>query len=249
MDYFIIAKNGYKNIELLSEGIIKEELDRDIDFTIVNGNTWSSIKDKYDIEIPSNDIYNIKIYFLCKSDSCVCKNTHNNNLVNHSLCSLISTDVKKNLNIKNIEVFGVEKIYTSILSLFINPTISKELFKENFIVKLNNREIVDSIKSFRSLFSNNQLLDDNSRKSIELSVELKEDFNLLIDNNSNSLIVSNMKFDHIIGLKNIENTCYMNSSLQCLFNCLELSKLLVNSKFNNNKYKNFVKVYRTNLIR
>ena len=54
------------------------------------------------------------------------------------------------------------------------------------------------------------------------------------NNNLNNKLVIQLTYPHLIGLQNIGQTCYMNSTIQCLSNISELSDYLINNYNNYN---------------
>lgn len=121
--FFVITLHSSKrNSDLLdSEGKLRMDARRNIDYSIIPEHMWLECKDMYDKEIQIGDAYNVSISFSY------------NGITNKSVC-----------------VHGIEKIFDVIQTIFVNKTFSIDSFKQMFVVKCNGR-IVDPMVNFEDL--------------------------------------------------------------------------------------------------
>lgn len=118
--FFVVSlHSSKKNAELLdSNGNLRIDVRRNIDYSIVPFTIWKEYEPDYDIEIPISNAYNVFISFSCNGMAC-----------------------------KNMCVHGIEKVFDVIQTLFVNKTFTIDSFNKMFIVKWNLK-IIDPMVNF-----------------------------------------------------------------------------------------------------
>lgn len=118
--FFVVTlHSSKKNAELLdSNGNLRMDVRRNIDYSIVPSTIWKEYESDYDIEIPISNVYNVFISFSCNG-----------------------------MAYKNMCVHGIEKVFDVVQTLFVNKTFTIDSFNRMFIVKWNSG-IIDPMVNF-----------------------------------------------------------------------------------------------------
>lgn len=118
--FFVVTlHSSKKNKELLdSNGNLRMDVRRNIDYSIVPSSIWEEYQSAYDIEIPISNVYNVFISFSCNG-----------------------------MAYKNMCVHGIEKVFDVIQTLFVNKTFTIDSFNRMFIVKWDSN-IIDPMVNF-----------------------------------------------------------------------------------------------------
>ena len=110
----------------------------------------------------------------------------------------------------------------------------------------NNNIGGDINKNMNNIINNNNFQFYNKNKKDFLIERNEDNLNGEILQKQNSII--EVDYPHLVGLKNIGQTCYMNSTLQCLSNISELSDYLINNFYHYNSNSHPLTTAYTNLL-
>ncbi|KAM0680591.1 Ubiquitin carboxyl-terminal hydrolase 15 [Glugoides intestinalis] len=272
-NFFVVTLHSSKQNETLLDknGILRDDIRRNIDYSIVPSTVWEECKSNYDIEIQIKDVYNVFISFSCNG-----------------------------LSYKNIYVHGVEKVFDVIQTLFVNKAFTIESFNQMFVVRCDVKTIDPMVnfnhfdntkkdivliverrtkradeqlrvsetskiyeheiyrlyeKSIHQPFQGNQYYKavDGSDSDIQKSLNFyrsiyTQHFGSKMNVGKAASVTELDKYDwnaekHLIykeidvlnkfknercaGIVNIGNSCYMNTSIQCLNNCTLFSNFFI----------------------
>ena len=133
------------------------------------------------------------------------------------------------------------------------PSIPQNNFNR-FIA--NNNNIMNQIQFPLQNLNNNMpfILMNNNMPNNNMNINNQAlGFNNNQNNSNNNIIqkqnsVIQINYPHLIGLQNIGQTCYMNSTLQCLSNISELSDFLINNFYSFDSNSQPLSTAYTNLL-
>ncbi|ORD94358.1 UBP15 [Enterospora canceri] len=236
MFYFIATKKYDKqNRALLKETNgrsntrIKDNLMRDVDYVVFTPEEWAQIKGEYDIEIKMDKIYHCTIELRGFTEICL-NNIRKDELTTDINNNTSQTNGAEQVLSKTIVIYGIETVYEAVLKVFMNPSTKMDKFNREYKVELGQTEI--DIKSrFDDLAANYGNFEGD--RCI-----------LIVHKRSNTTNTMVVNTNAVTGIPNLGNTCFMNSSIQCLLNCDELNTAILKTKPNENRYKKVVEEYK-----
>ena len=129
----------------------------------------------------------------------------------------------------NVTDFSCVFLYcTSLISL---PDLSKWNI-DNVLVMNGIFEGCISLISFPDFHEKNSvMINDEAIPNCKMLLDINNIMvnNLILTNDLNQYLYTKLQFPHISGLQNLEQNCYINSTIQCLSNISELSYYLLNT--------------------
>ena len=221
-DYILYLHNGNGAIIIENEIYIFETLENDVNqrkyfLKIQNPNLF--------LEDMINGHFELDDINLTKLKSNAINNENQNNNINNNII-MNENNINQNENIK----FNKNQMNAYEQEQNIQNSVNPNIFNNNII---NNFDNYNNINNY------NNPINNNIYNSYNLNFQNNIYNNNLINNNNNNqnnnLINLNNniipqqqitldKFKSTIGLANIGATCYINSIIQCLAHCIELSE-------------------------
>ena len=219
-DYILYLQNGNGAIIIENEIYIFETLENDVNqrkffLKIQNPNLF--------LEDMINGHFELDDINLTKLKSNAINNENQNNNINNNII-MNENNINQNENIQ----FNKNQMNAYEQEQNIQNSVNPNIFNNNII---NNFDNYNNINNY------NNPINNNIYNSYNLNFQNNIYNNNLINNNNqnNNLINLNNniipqqqitldKFKSTIGLANIGATCYINSIIQCLAHCIELSE-------------------------
>ena len=221
-DYILYLHNGNGAIIIENEIYIFETLENDVNqrkyfLKIENPNLF--LEDMINGHFELDDINLTKL----KSNA-INNENQNNNINNNIIMNENNINQNENIQFNKNQMNGYEQVQS--IQNSVNPNIFNNNIINNFdnynnnINNYNNpinNNIYNSYNlNFQNNIYNNNLINNNNNQN-----------NNLINLNNNIISQQQItldKFKATIGLANIGATCYINSIIQCLAHCIELSE-------------------------
>ena len=221
-DYILYLHNGNGAIIIENEIYIFETLENDVNqrkyfLKIQNPNLF--LEDMINGHFELDDINLTKL----KSNAINNENQNNNNN-NNIIMNENNINQNENIQFNKNQMNGYEQVQS--IQNSVNPNIF-------------NNNIINNFDNYNNINNYNNPINNNIYNSYNLNFQNNIYNNNLINNNNNNqnnnLINLNNniipqqqitldKFKATIGLANIGATCYINSIIQCLAHCIELSE-------------------------
>ena len=236
-------KNYFEELKNLSYDIVEEItsslhiLEEEEEKNNMNKNYNTCVKIKYEsFDKFFNELDNIKNNYKNKLEKIKNKYKKNEELIKQEKekYKKIKDDIKQkydaDLNEINIEYKNeIEKRQKEIEKIKDNYEnqikIGKIIFnsykecKFNYFNAKNMYNLITNYYKNKNIYENIIIKYLNNRNDKDLSLLIKQKaettFENFIDNNKNIYILKNIKFPPLIGLKNVNSFCFMNSILQC----------------------------------
>jgi len=220
-DYILYLHNGNGAIIIENEIYIFETLENDVNqrkyfLKIENPNLF--LEDMINGHFELDDINLTKL----KSNA-INNENQNNNINNNIIINENNINQNENIQFKKNQMNAYEQeqnIQNSVNPNIFNNNIINNFDNYNNINNYNNpinNNIYNSYNlNFQNNIYNNNLINNNNNQN-----------NNLINLNNNIIPQQQItldKFKSTIGLANIGATCYINSIIQCLAHCIELSE-------------------------
>ena len=219
-DYILYLHNGNGAIIIENEIYIFETLENDVNqrkyfLKIENPNLF--LEDMINGHFELDDINLTKL----KSNA-INNENQNNNINNNIIMNENNINQNENIQFNKNQMNGYEQVQS--IQNSVNPNIF-------------NNNIINNFDNYNNINNYNNPINNNIYNSYNLNFQNNIYNNNLINNNNqnNNLINQNNniipqqqitldKFKTTIGLANIGATCYINSIIQCLAHCIELSE-------------------------
>ena len=221
-DYILYLHNGNGAIIIENEIYIFETLENDVNqrkyfLKIQNPNLF--LEDMINGHFELDDINLTKL----KSNA-INNENQNNNINNNIIINENNINQNENIQFNKNQMNGYEQVQS--IQNSVNPNIF-------------NNNIINNFDNYNNINNYNNPINNNIYNSYNLNFQNNIYNNNLINNNNNNqnnnLINLNNniipqqqitldKFKSTIGLANIGATCYINSIIQCLAHCIELSE-------------------------
>ena len=221
-DYILYLHNGNGAIIIENEIYIFETLENDVNqrkyfLKIENPNLF--LEDMINGHFELDDINLTKL----KSNA-INNENQNNNINNNIIINENNINQNENIQFNKNQMNGYEQVQN--IQNSVNPNIF-------------NNNIINNFDNYNNINNYNNPINNNIYNSYNLNFQNNIYNNNLINNNNNNqnnnLINLNNniipqqqitldKFKSTIGLANIGATCYINSIIQCLAHCIELSE-------------------------
>ena len=221
-DYILYLHNGNGAIIIENEIYIFETLENDVNqrkyfLKIENPNLF--LEDMINGHFELDDINLTKL----KSNA-INNENQNNNINNNIIMNENNINQNENIQFNKNQMNGYEQVQS--IQNSVNPNIF-------------NNNIINNFDNYNNINNYNNPINNNIYNSYNLNFQNNIYNNNLINNNNNNqnnnLINLNNniipqqqitldKFKSTIGLANIGATCYINSIIQCLAHCIELSE-------------------------
>ena len=221
-DYILYLHNSNGAIIIENEIYIFETLENDVNqrkyfLKIENPNLF--LEDMINGHFELDDINLTKL----KSNA-INNENQNNNINNNIIMNENNINQNENIQFNKNQMNGYEKVQS--IQNSVNPNIF-------------NNNIINNFDNYNNINNYNNPINNNIYNSYNLNFQNNIYNNNLINNNNNNqnnnLINLNNniipqqqitldKFKSTIGLANIGATCYINSTIQCLAHCIELSE-------------------------
>ena len=221
-DYILYLHNGNGAINIENEIYIFETLENDVNqrkyfLKIQNPNLF--LEDMINGHFELDDINLTKL----KSNA-INNENQNNNINNNIIMNENNINQNENIQFNKNQMNGYEQVQS--IQNSVNPNIF-------------NNNIINNFDNYNNINNYNNPINNNIYNSYNLNFQNNIYNNNLINNNNNNqnnnLINLNNniipqqqitldKFKSTIGLANIGATCYINSIIQCLAHCIELSE-------------------------
>ena len=221
-DYILYLQNGNGAIIIENEIYIFETLENDVNqrkyfLKIENPNLF--LEDMINGHFELDDINLTKL----KSNA-INNENQNNNINNNIIMNENNINQNENIQFNKNQMNGYEQVQS--IQNSVNPNIF-------------NNNIINNFDNYNNINNYNNPINNNIYNSYNLNFQNNIYNNNLINNNNNNqnnnLINLNNniipqqqitldKFKSTIGLANIGATCYINSIIQCLAHCIELSE-------------------------
>ena len=221
-DYILYLHNGNGAIIIENEIYIFETLENDVNqrkyfLKIQNPNLF--LEDMINGHFELDDINLTKL----KSNA-INNENQNNNINNNIIMNENNINQNENIQFNKNQMNGYEQVQS--IQNSVNPNIF-------------NNNIINNFDNYNNINNYNNPINNNIYNSYNLNFQNNIYNNNLINNNNNNqnnnLINLNNniipqqqitldKFKATIGLANIGATCYINSIIQCLAHCIELSE-------------------------
>ena len=221
-DYILYLHNGNGTIIIENEIYIFETLENDVNqrkyfVKIENPNLF--LEDMINGHFELDDINLTKL----KSNA-INNENQNNNINNNIIINENNINQNENIQFNKNQMNGYEQVQS--IQNSVNPNIF-------------NNNIINNFDNYNNINNYNNPINNNIYNSYNLNFQNNIYNNNLINNNNNNqnnnLINLNNniipqqqitldKFKSTIGLANIGATCYINSIIQCLAHCIELSE-------------------------
>ena len=221
-DYILYLHNGNGAIIIENEIYIFETLENDVNqrkyfLKIETPNLF--LEDMINGHFELDDINLTKL----KSNA-INNENQNNNINNNIIINENNINQNENIQFNKNQMNGYEQVQS--IQNSVNPNIF-------------NNNIINNFDNYNNINNYNNPINNNIYNSYNLNFQNNIYNNNLINNNNNNqnnnLINLNNniipqqqitldKFKSTIGLANIGATCYINSIIQCLAHCIELSE-------------------------
>ena len=221
-DYILYLHNGNGAIIIENEIYIFETLENDVNqrkyfLKIENPNLF--LEDMINGHFELDDINLTKL----KSNA-INNENQNNNINNNIIMNENNINQNENIQFNKNQMNAYEQVQS--IQNSVNPNIF-------------NNNIINNFDNYNNINNYNNPINNNIYNSYNLNFQNNIYNNNLINNNNNNqnnnLINLNNniipqqqitldKFKSTIGLANIGATCYINSIIQCLAHCIELSE-------------------------